>query len=46
MDRGLQIAPMISDTPSLEQGAEIFSSIRERKAWHHKVIFRVAPELC
>ncbi|MGD1030173.1 MAG: galactitol-1-phosphate 5-dehydrogenase [Opitutaceae bacterium] len=46
MDRGVQIAPMISDTPSLEQGAEIFSSIRERKAWHHKVIFRVAPELC
>jgi L-iditol 2-dehydrogenase/galactitol-1-phosphate 5-dehydrogenase len=46
MDRGLQIAPMISDTPTLEQGAEIFSSIRDGRAWHHKVIFRVTPELC
>jgi L-iditol 2-dehydrogenase/galactitol-1-phosphate 5-dehydrogenase len=46
MDQGLQIAPMISDTPTLDKGAEIFSSIRERKAWHHKVVFRVTPELC
>jgi L-iditol 2-dehydrogenase len=46
MDRGIQIAPMISDTPTLEQGPEIFASIHEGKAWHHKVIFRIAPELC
>lgn len=46
MDRQLQIAPMISDTPMLEQGPEIMASIRNRKAWHHKVIFRVSPELC
>jgi len=46
MDRGLEIAPMISDTPTLEQGPEIFASIHGRKAWHHKVIFRVSPEIC
>jgi len=46
MDRGLAIAPMISDTPTLEQGPAIFASLHERRAWHHKVIFRVAPELC
>jgi len=42
MDRELQIAPLITDTPSLEQGAEIFDSIRHRKAYHNKVIFRVS----
>jgi L-iditol 2-dehydrogenase/galactitol-1-phosphate 5-dehydrogenase len=46
MDRGLQIAPMISDTPTLEQGPAIMASIHGRRAWHHKVIFRVTPELC
>jgi L-iditol 2-dehydrogenase/galactitol-1-phosphate 5-dehydrogenase len=46
MDRGLQIAPLITDTPTLEEGPAIFSSIRERKASHNKVIFRVSPALC
>jgi len=46
MDRELQIAPMISDTPTLDEGPEIMASIHERKAWHHKVIFKVSPELC
>ena len=46
MDRGLQIAPMISDTPELEEGAAILASIHGRHAWHHKVIFKVTPELC
>jgi L-iditol 2-dehydrogenase len=46
MDRGLQIAPMISDTPSLDQGPAIMASIHGRKAWHHKVIFKVGPDLC
>ncbi len=46
MDRGLQISPLISDTPTLDQGPEIMASIHARKAWHHKVIFRVTPELC
>lgn len=46
MDRGLEIAPMISDTPTLDEGPTIMASIHGRKAWHHKVIFRVSPELC
>jgi len=46
MDRELQIAPLITDAPALEEGPAIFSSIRERKAYHNKVIFRVSPDLC
>jgi len=46
MDRELQIAPLITDSPALEEGPAIFSSIRERKAYHNKVIFRVSPDLC
>lgn len=46
MDRELQIAPFITDTPTLEEGPAIFKSIRERLACHNKVIFRVSPELC
>ncbi|MEI6035963.1 MAG: galactitol-1-phosphate 5-dehydrogenase [Verrucomicrobiae bacterium] len=45
MDRDLQIAPLITDTPTLEDGVAIFSSIRERKAYHNKVIFRVSPDI-
>jgi L-iditol 2-dehydrogenase len=46
MDRELLIAPLISDTPTLEDGPDIFTSIRERRAYHNKVIFRVNPGLC
>ena len=46
MDRALQIAPLITDTPTLEEGPAIFSSMRERKAYHNKVVFKVSPELC
>lgn len=46
MDRQLQVAPMVSDTPGLEEGPDIMASIHERKTWHHKVIFKVSPELC
>lgn len=46
MDRELQIAPLITDTPALEEGPAIFASIRGRKTYHNKVIFRVSPDLC
>lgn len=46
MDRGLHIAPMISDTPALEDGPAIMASIHGRRAWHHKVIFKVSPDIC
>jgi L-iditol 2-dehydrogenase/galactitol-1-phosphate 5-dehydrogenase len=45
MDRGLEIAPLVSDTPALEEGPAIFTSMRERKAPHNKVIFRVTADL-
>ncbi|MCC5839695.1 MAG: galactitol-1-phosphate 5-dehydrogenase [Opitutales bacterium] len=46
MDDGLQIAPLVTDTPLLEEGPKIFESIRHRRAYHNKVIFRVSPDLC
>lgn len=39
MDRELQVAPLISDRVSLQQGPEIFQSILHREKFHHKVIF-------
>lgn len=45
MDRELRIAPLVTDTPSLEEGAAVFDSIRNRRAYHNKVIFRVSPRL-
>ena len=46
MDRELQIAPLITHTPTLEEGPEVFTRLREGRGNHHKVIFRVTPELC
>lgn len=45
LDRQLQIGPLVTDTPTLDEGPAIFDSIRQRKAYHNKVIFRVSPEL-
>jgi L-iditol 2-dehydrogenase len=45
LDRELQIAPLLTDTPTLEEGPATFASIRERRAYHNKVVFRVAPDL-
>lgn len=44
MGRGLDIAPLISDTPLLDEGPEIFTSMRQRRAPHNKVIFRINPD--
>jgi L-iditol 2-dehydrogenase/galactitol-1-phosphate 5-dehydrogenase len=46
MDCQLLIAPLITDTPTLEQGPDVFASVRERRAYHNKVILKVSPELC
>jgi L-iditol 2-dehydrogenase len=46
LDRDLVVAPLITDTPSLEEGPVIFTSIRERKNYHNKVIFVVSPGDC
>lgn len=44
MDRELQVAPLISDTPSLDEGPEIFDSIVNRSRFHNKVIFNIYGE--
>lgn len=46
MDASLHIAPLLTDTPLLEEGSSIFDSIRHRRAYHNKVIFRISPDLC
>lgn len=46
MDRDLAVAPLLTDTPALEDGPAIFASIRHRHAYHNKVVFRVNPDLC
>jgi len=40
LGRELQVAPLISHTPSLEKGPEIFRNLFERKEFFNKVIFR------
>jgi L-iditol 2-dehydrogenase/galactitol-1-phosphate 5-dehydrogenase len=45
IDRELQIGPLVTDRPSLEEGPAIFASIKNRTRYHNKVIFRIASEL-
>jgi len=45
MDRGLQIAPLITDRLSLEEGPAIFDDIVQRRGFHNKVVFDLAPEV-
>ncbi len=40
MDRELQVAPLISDVVSLDNGPDIFQSILEKKNFHNKVIIK------
>ena len=44
MDRGLQIAPLITDRLPLEEGPAIFDEIVQRRGFHNKVIFDITPE--
>jgi L-iditol 2-dehydrogenase len=44
LDKELQVGPLISDTPRLEEGPAIFDSILHRKKFHNKVIFKVSQE--
>lgn len=41
LDKELSVAPLITDTPSLEEGPEIFRSIREQQNFHNKVVFKL-----
>lgn len=42
MDKELQVAPLITDTPSLEEGPAIFDSILHRRKFHNKAIFKIS----
>ncbi len=44
MDRQLQVQPLISDTPSLAQGVDVFDSIHKRRTFHNKVVFRISGD--
>ncbi|MEO6149023.1 MAG: zinc-binding dehydrogenase, partial [Mucilaginibacter sp.] len=44
MDRELQVGPLISDLPALEEGQSIFNSIINKNKFHNKVIFKIADE--
>jgi L-iditol 2-dehydrogenase len=41
MDKELQVAPLISSTPRLEEGPAVFESILNRKEFHNKVILKI-----
>jgi L-iditol 2-dehydrogenase/galactitol-1-phosphate 5-dehydrogenase len=45
MDKGLIVAPLISDVVPIEKGKEIFDSILEKKKFHNKVIIQLSSEL-
>jgi L-iditol 2-dehydrogenase len=44
LDRDLHVAPLISHTPSLEQGPRIFSDMAGRKVWYNKVVFSLSDD--
>ena len=41
LDKDLKVGPLISDFVTLEEGPEIFDSIRYKKRFHNKVIFKI-----
>lgn len=45
MDRGLQIAPLITDRVSLEQGPALFDELVNRRGFHNKSVFDITPEV-
>ena len=43
-DARLQVAPLISHTPGLEDVPRVMSDMAARRIWSNKVVFAVAPE--
>jgi L-iditol 2-dehydrogenase len=41
LDRDLQVAPLITDTPPLSDGPALFDDLVHRRNYHNKVIFRI-----
>jgi L-iditol 2-dehydrogenase/galactitol-1-phosphate 5-dehydrogenase len=44
LGRELQVAPLISHTPHLDEAPAVFADLAERRVWYNKVVFTVAPE--
>ncbi|MFK4149262.1 galactitol-1-phosphate 5-dehydrogenase [Streptomyces sp. NPDC004065] len=44
LGRDLQVAPLISHTPALEEAPGMFQDMLERRTWYNKVVFAVARE--
>lgn len=44
LGRDLQVAPLISHTPALEEAPRIFPDLLEKRTWYSKVVFAVAEE--
>lgn len=44
LGKELQVAPLISHTPSLDEAPAVFDDLAERRVWYNKVVFTVAPE--
>lgn len=40
----LQVAPLISHTPLLSDGPQMFAEMAARKVWYNKVVFAIAEE--
>lgn len=45
MGKGLQVAPLISHTPSLREGPSIFSDMASKRIWYNKVVFAISEEV-
>jgi len=44
MRADLQVTPLISHTPKLSDGPQIFTDMAERKIWYNKVVFTITEE--
>lgn len=41
LDNGIEVKPLISHTPSLEEGPKVFRMMVEKSEWYNKVVFAV-----
>ena len=44
MDKDLKVEELISHTPDLSQGPELFKNMFNRKIWHNKVVFAISQQ--
>jgi L-iditol 2-dehydrogenase/galactitol-1-phosphate 5-dehydrogenase len=44
LGRELQVAPLVSHTPRLDEAPAVFADLADRRVWYNKVVFTVAPE--